>query len=190
MVVILKKNTTQSWINYFKDLRDQGLYDDSNNIHVQALQFCYYCLIQSNLDEVKQTWNHHNIRSTKHTGSLQGRPDLMFFLPHNYSATNCGLGLDFQELEMSISMYAKKPPSFPCQNEFIDLANILMDEQNLQHPCSRSEAEDLYVFLVSAMETCDPSVFCHKVITVEKYIEIKVPVFKFSFFLPYFTSGS
>lgn len=148
----LKRNTTQSWIDYFKDLRDQGLYDDSNNIHVEALKFCYYGLIQLHLDQVKHTWNHHKIRSTKYAESPSGRPDLMFFLPHNYNAIDCAFVFNADELELAESMYSKKPRAIPCQNEFIELSNILMEEQNLQHPRSREEAEHLYLYLVSTIE--------------------------------------
>ena len=36
---ILKLDTLQTWINYFKDQRENGVYDDSDIIHVEALRF-------------------------------------------------------------------------------------------------------------------------------------------------------
>ena len=148
----LKRNTIQSWMDYFKDLRDKGLYDDSNNIHTEALKFCFYGLIQSDLEDVKRTWNHHQIRATKYAEGPSGRPDVMYFLPHNYDARNCAFQPNLSDLDISISMFTKKPKSFPCQDEFIELANMIMDEQNLQHPRTRSEAESLYLIVVATIK--------------------------------------
>ena len=39
---ILKRDTLKTCINYFKDLRESGVYDDSDIIHVEALRFCFY----------------------------------------------------------------------------------------------------------------------------------------------------
>jgi len=36
----LRKNSTDWWINYFKDLRDRGLYSDRDILHVECLKFC------------------------------------------------------------------------------------------------------------------------------------------------------
>ena len=37
----LRKSETDWWINYFKDLRDQGLYDGTDPVHVECLRFCF-----------------------------------------------------------------------------------------------------------------------------------------------------
>ena len=38
---ILKRDTLKTRINYFKDLRESGVYDDSDIIHVETLRFCF-----------------------------------------------------------------------------------------------------------------------------------------------------
>ena len=42
---ILKRDTLQTWINYFKDLRESGVYDDSDII---------YASLQEVLDDMKE----------------------------------------------------------------------------------------------------------------------------------------
>ena len=34
---IYKRDTIQKYLDYFKDLRDCGQYDDTDNVHVEAL---------------------------------------------------------------------------------------------------------------------------------------------------------
>ena len=60
---ILKRDTLQTWINYFKDLRDSGVYDDSDLIHVEALRFCFYASLQEDLDDMKEYWNNHKSKN-------------------------------------------------------------------------------------------------------------------------------
>ena len=45
----LRKMDTDFWINYFKDLREIGLYSDNNVLHVNCLKFCFMPLIREEL---------------------------------------------------------------------------------------------------------------------------------------------
>ncbi|XP_078360565.1 uncharacterized protein LOC144644881 [Oculina patagonica] len=42
----LRKNDTDWWINFFKDMRDVGLFCDDNPLHVECLRFCFTPVIQ------------------------------------------------------------------------------------------------------------------------------------------------
>ena len=42
------------WINFFEDLSDSGIYDNSINYHVEMLRFCFMSIIQYELDEMKK----------------------------------------------------------------------------------------------------------------------------------------
>jgi len=148
----LKRNTLQSWINYFKDLRDQGLFDDGDCVHNEAIKFCFHGLIQADLDRIKSTWNHHSMRKTNNAESPGGKPNILYYLPSNFNARDCGFLPDIEELEILISMYSEVPKSIPCQDELVELAFIIMEEKNLQFPKTRSEGQNLFLELVSAME--------------------------------------
>ena len=43
----LSRDSTDWWINYFKDLRVRGLYSDSDILHVECLKFCYFACYTS-----------------------------------------------------------------------------------------------------------------------------------------------
>ena len=38
---IRKKSCLQWWMNYFKDLRDKGIFDDSDIFHTECLRFAF-----------------------------------------------------------------------------------------------------------------------------------------------------
>ena len=58
----LRKGCTEWWINYFKDLRDRGLYCDADIINVECLRFCFMPVIQDELQRVARLWNSHCMR--------------------------------------------------------------------------------------------------------------------------------
>ena len=75
---ILKQDTLQTWINYFKDLWGSGAYDDRDIIHVEALRFCFHASLQGDLDDIKEYWNNHKIRKFHAAESPDGRAELMY----------------------------------------------------------------------------------------------------------------
>ena len=62
---IYKRDTIQKYLDYFKDVRDCGQYDDTDNVHVEALKFSFYGVIQDDLDSLVDYWNDHKIRTSK-----------------------------------------------------------------------------------------------------------------------------
>lgn len=69
------------WVNFFKDLQDFGLYDDSDPVQVDLIRFCFMDILRHELQKVAEMWNQHIIapgRSGNSNGP-RGRPDVMFF---------------------------------------------------------------------------------------------------------------
>ena len=150
---LLKKDTLQQWIDCFKDMRDSGLYDDSNNVHVEALKLCYYSIVQNDLDNIVNYWNHHKIRPTKGSEAPHGRPDIMYHLPWRFGAIDKKVDIDSIDMNIAASMHANRPKQFCCSEEFAEFAAIVMSEHNLHWPKNRQEAEELYAELVYIAET-------------------------------------
>ena len=69
----LRRECADWWSNYFKDVRERGIYNDENNIHVECLKFCFSDLIQKELQQVARLWNLHKIRASTNADS----PDLI-----------------------------------------------------------------------------------------------------------------
>ena len=61
----LRKNCVQWWMNCFKDLRDRGIFDDSNIFHTECLRFCFLGTFQDDLTKFMTFCNHHCIRNVK-----------------------------------------------------------------------------------------------------------------------------
>ena len=58
----LRRRCASWWMEHFKELRESGLYFDSNPVHVDCLTFCYMDLIRDELHRFARLWNNHRIR--------------------------------------------------------------------------------------------------------------------------------
>lgn len=83
----LRRSRMSWWINFFKDLTDNGALNMANTMHKESLWFCFNHIIQSDLDFVTLHWNTHYIRPSRHE-TTPGRPDELFFLPERSGGQN------------------------------------------------------------------------------------------------------
>ena len=75
-----RRNRSGWWINFFKSLLEQEVFNPGDEIQMACLWFCFAQLLQDDLDKVKEHWNTHLIRRSRHD-TISGRPDELFFLP-------------------------------------------------------------------------------------------------------------
>lgn len=85
------------WINFFKDLVERGIVDTASELSMTCLWFCFKDILQADLDHVRDHWNTHYIRKSRHD-TIPGRPDELFFLPeyklfYYQRLANCVMGL-------------------------------------------------------------------------------------------------
>ena len=142
------------WINYFKDLRDSGVYNDSDPIQRACLQFCFMSLIQKELDSIRIRWNAHKIRATRHQECPPGKPDVLYYLPDLQEAENYKINFDSSLLGMVSSLTREKQP-FGCETVFAEAFRLLLRENNWHMPSTNDEALELYSNLVT---TCTEQV--------------------------------
>ena len=76
------------WIDFFNDLHESDILDLSSEIHREALWFCFADVLQDDLEKVKDYWNSHRIRKSKHA-TVSGVPDMMYFLPEEFGRIDC-----------------------------------------------------------------------------------------------------
>ena len=131
-------------MDYFKDLRDCGQYDDTDNVHVESLKFSFYGVIQDDLDNLVDYWNNHKIRTSKLSESTDGRPSVIYELPEKYDAKDHKIPVNTVDLKD----LSAAPSQFCCSDEFSELALMIMEDLILQIPSSFKEAENLYFKLV------------------------------------------
>lgn len=74
------KNRTVWWRNLFKDMESAGEIDLTSEMSKACLWYCFHGLLQQECDFIKEHWNTHYIRKSRHE-TVSGRPDSLFFLP-------------------------------------------------------------------------------------------------------------
>ena len=50
-----------------------------------CLWYCYALVLKNDLNIVKEHWNSHSIRKSRHN-TVSGRPDSLFYLPEHHGA--------------------------------------------------------------------------------------------------------
>ena len=54
------------WINFFKHMCESRVLELGNVFHMECLWFCFSKVIQNELDKVRDHWNSHYIRRSRH----------------------------------------------------------------------------------------------------------------------------
>ena len=149
---ILGKDCTRWWKEFFKDMRNDGIFCDEDYIQVECLKFCFMNILRDELQRVARLWNAHRIRPSTNVESPCGRPDVLFFLPEVADTRNFITDVGLDELELAEERCCYRTPDSGCCEEFVELAGIIMEENNLQFPRTAEDAVTLYVNLLEAIE--------------------------------------
>ena len=125
---LLRKTSTSWWMNFFKDMRDMGLFNGTDPMQLNCLQFCFMPLIQEELHRVSKNWNLHKIRPSSNTDSPPGRPDVTYFLPTTTNTSDFKIGVDEDDLDVAETVCGEQRLPTGCHPSFADLAEIIMGE--------------------------------------------------------------
>ena len=82
----LRRSRSTWWMNYFKDMIERGHLNTDNGLEMECLWICFSSLIQKDLDLVKEQWNTHRIRASRHD-TVAGIPDELYHLPERHAGT-------------------------------------------------------------------------------------------------------
>ena len=140
----LREMTGQFWINLFKDMCDLGLFDTSDNAHMECARYCFIDLINKELDNVRRLWNEHRVRANIEVDCPAGKPDVLFFQPMLHGGREYKLPVPdgFEEVA---SQYSQCPRTNGVSEEFLTLAAHIIEHNNLQFPPSNAmEASELF----------------------------------------------
>ena len=133
-------------MEYFKNLRGSGLYNDKKVIQRGCLRFCFMDLIQDELNRVALEWNLHRIRPSTNLESPSGKPDILYFLPELKGAQDyC--------TPIAETMCATRPRAKGCCLTFRELAEMIMEDERLDTPSTIVEARQLYFILLDLFWT-------------------------------------
>ena len=146
---ILRKLNTDFWINYFKDMREIGLYNDDDILHVECLKFCFMPLIREELHQTAGLWNLHRIRPQPlNRDSPSGRPDVLYFFPQLNGTVDYIHDVTLDDIELAEQVCRGQDPLDSSYKIFEELAAMIMEDENLTCPTSPDEALELYTDLL------------------------------------------
>lgn len=136
----LRKNRTNWWMNFFKDLVDREVFTPGNILHAECLWFCFAGILQNDLDKVKHHWNSHYIRASRYD-TIKGRPDELYFLPERHGGVdNLIQAISSEQLE-----YLSENLIFnEVENDYQEYFDYLILNSELQMPVDWRDALDLY----------------------------------------------
>lgn len=144
---MFRRSWSSWWINYFKDLVDSGLLDTSNKLHIECLWFCVYDILQRELDDVKESWNSHYVRASRHY-TCHGIPNKLYFTPESVGADDhkepCSALSDILAIGNAVTVPVTDDLSAQYQ-EYFDYA---INELALSQPQNWRTAQIIYEKLV------------------------------------------
>ena len=139
-----RKSRTNWWMNFFKDLEERGVFNQAIELQSECLWFCFASLLQIDIDQVKEHWNTHYIRRSRHD-TVSGRPDSLYYLAESNGGVS-NLLLPVPENEMA---YARLHiVGTTVENNYQDYFNYVMSTCQLNLPENWREGLSLYETLL------------------------------------------
>ena len=80
-----RRSWSNWWINFFQDMSQSGILELGNIFDMNCLAFCFSKVIEEELVNVKDHWNSHDIRKSRHD-TIAGVPEILFFLPEKFGS--------------------------------------------------------------------------------------------------------
>ena len=109
-------------------------------------------LIQDELKHVAEHWNLHRIRPCRNSDSPAGRPDVLYFLLELEEAMDYSTPVPSDEIDLAKEVCCDQLMEQPASREFMELAHLIMDEEDLTMSDDAEEALNLYIDLVYHIE--------------------------------------
>jgi hypothetical protein len=145
----LKQGAGGWWVNFFKDLRDSGIYRDHDQLHRECLKLCFMKVLRQELYSMASLWNTKRIE-VKGTdlGVVGGKPDVMFFLPEVYTTRSYLIRTDERDVRICQELYSRQSRDY--SEEIEDLAEIISPGYEI--PIQTEEALRLFVTITTELD--------------------------------------
>ncbi len=136
------------WMNFFKDLRDSGVYADHDPLHQECLKFCFMNVLRRELNSIAEMWNVKDIQVKKNAQLYGGKPDVMYFLPDVYGKKNYLVPTNENDVQTCRSLYGETRRDYSI--EFENLVNHLMPDAIV--PESTEQGLELFVRIIQQVD--------------------------------------
>ena len=137
------------WINYFNDMRDSRIYSDDDIIQREFLKFCFMHILREELYRVAKLWN---VKTFFQPRVSPGRPNIFFFMPETMGSHDYIIPVSLDDIELTEERYTIKAEENGCDEDFNELATLIMDNKQLEMPRNAEEATRLYLSLLDSVD--------------------------------------
>ena len=130
-------------------MRDVGVFNTANPLHIECLRFCFLPLIQVQLNQFVENWNEHRIRRQR-MEVPSGIPNVLYFQPEIFGSTDYSFPLlcSNQTIDQFYLEHAASLPVRGCSEEFMQVVRYLTDEETNQVLVPQNLDETFQIFCV------------------------------------------
>ncbi|XP_052677471.1 uncharacterized protein LOC128158591 isoform X2 [Crassostrea angulata] len=139
---MLRRRFTSWWIDFFRDLASFNSFEIGNENDIRCIRFCFSSLIQRELDEVKNTWNHHHISHSRQAVVPNGKPIILYNAPEVTGGKNCLKVVNEDDLQWAFTQCSDD--SISGSQDFDDEAGRILNATTSTQPESWEECLERY----------------------------------------------
>ena len=129
-------------MNFFKDMIDEGNLDTSNRMHLECIWLCFSKIIQKELNEIRDEWNNHYIRKSRHH-TASGIPNALYFLPESVGTTDYKHPYNLEDLE-EVNNEIHSPNDSNESYIYQEYLSYVEGMIGIAEPITRMDAVELY----------------------------------------------
>ena len=107
--------------------------------------------MQWELNDTLVLWNNHYIWATKNFECILGRPDVLYYTPTTSGGRDYKLSVNSADVTAAYSL-CEKLPYLGCSDEFLQLATLIMRDDNLSIPVTAQEGKELFEYVMNEIE--------------------------------------
>lgn len=126
-------------------MRDTGLLDTSDPIHMDCVRFCFTGVLRKELNGMKEHWNSHRVRRMKHIQGPTGIPNMIYNSPELFGSQNYLHAVNIDHLNQCIRIKTSPYSEYGCREDFAEVAVRFMNLHGWQIPNNVTEASKLFV---------------------------------------------
>ena len=128
------------WRDFFQRLEASNTIDLTSTLDNECLWYCFSKVIQKDLDDVKDYWNSHRIRKSRHD-TVAGRLDVLQYLPERSGGSE-NLKLIVPEAE--IAVISQEIDIDNGKNDYQDYFEYVQNSLSLPDPKNANEALEVF----------------------------------------------
>ncbi|VDI17274.1 Hypothetical predicted protein [Mytilus galloprovincialis] len=113
---MFRRQSSEWWINFFKDLVSFGEFNRDNVVDIQCLRYCFMPVVQQELNLLVERWNNHHISANRNAACPNGRPNTLHIAPEDSGGTDCLQPVE--EIDIDFALHLCKVSTISGSLEF------------------------------------------------------------------------